>query len=80
MKNRRTYFALVERIDGRWGIAFGDFDRETVIAERQDYLEHGSRAEDLCVLKVRTTQAAIDSAVATTNERKKKGNEVLGRY
>lgn len=66
----KQYHTLLAREHGRWAIQFGDFDRATVIAERDDYKDAGTYL--LREMKVITTgprQAEIDAAVAKLNER-----------
>lgn len=67
MVKTRRYFVLAARIDGRWCLEFGDFDRATVEAEREDYRDHGHKARDLKVLTVGATDAAAQAAIATLN-------------
>lgn len=65
----RRYHTLAVREDGRWAPQFGDYDRETVEAERDDY-RHGSqgiKARDLRIVTTGPTQADIDAAIAKLN-------------
>jgi len=63
----RLYFTLLQRDpnDGKWGIEFGDYDRETVEAERDDYRDHGAKARDLKI--VRTDNARTSSIMPIVN-------------
>lgn len=64
----RTYFTLCERgDDGVWRAEFGDYDRETVEAERADYRDHGKRAKTLKIVRSGDTQAEIEAAVKELN-------------
>lgn len=69
-----AYYTLVQRIDGRWSIQFGDYDRETVAAEREDYKCHYDcgemiRVKDLKIIKTASAhQRLIDAAVAKLND------------
>ena len=67
----RPYFTLVA-IDGTptdtpWGIAFGDFDKDVVEAEMEDYRENGWTKKQLKIIKTASDQASIDAAVAALN-------------
>lgn len=68
MANRKTYYSLLQREDGKWSPQFGDYDRETVESERDDYRDHFVKAKDL---KIVTTQghswAAIQAVCAKLN-------------
>lgn len=50
-KRKGPYFTLLQRHEGVWGIEFGDFDRETVEAELQDYRDHFIRKADLKIIR-----------------------------
>jgi hypothetical protein len=63
----RQYFILAERCGGRWGIEFGDYDRETVASEYQDRRDHDVKARDLKIIRTLDDQSAIDAAVASLN-------------
>lgn len=72
MRKPRPYFLLVARADklSPWGIEFGDYDRETVDAEREDYRDHDWAAGNLRVLRVADDgQHTCNDAVAGLNER-----------
>lgn len=64
-----AYFTLLQRHDdGQWGIEFGDRDRETVEAERDDYRDHFIKAKDLKIVTTRTSRnAEIEAVVAKLN-------------
>lgn len=64
------YFVLVERLsaDAPWGVQFGDYEWETVSAERSEMIDKGSRRGNLKILTVDSArQSAIDAAVAKLN-------------
>jgi hypothetical protein len=63
----RAYHTLLERIDGQWCIAFGDYSRKTVQAELEDYREHGIRKKDLKIITTSARQYAIDREVTALN-------------
>jgi hypothetical protein len=63
-----AYHTLLQRHDGVWGIEFGDRDRETVEAERDDYRDHFIKAKDLKIVTTRTSRSAeIEAIVAKLN-------------
>jgi hypothetical protein len=66
----KRYFTLLERqANGRWCIAFGDYDRECVEQERDDLLD-SSTDEDETEYKIICTsedQASIDAKVQALN-------------
>jgi hypothetical protein len=72
-KPPRPYFWLIafegDHIsDNPWGIAFGDYDKATVDAEREDYRDRGYKARELKVARAETdTQAAGDALVDALN-------------
>lgn len=62
-----NYYTLAERHGGRWGIAFGAYQRAAVEAERRDYIDHGILARDLCILRTLPGQKSIDAAITSLN-------------
>jgi hypothetical protein len=56
------YYALYTRdaVSVAFAMQFGDYDRDTVIDERQDYLDHGHKASN-----IRIVRYAADAAVPT---------------
>ena len=69
----RPYYTLVVHegdhvADSPWGIAFGDYDLETVKAERDDYRDRGWKAKELKIITTTDQQADIDRAVFELNE------------
>lgn len=69
----RPYFILVayegERIAGNpWGIAFGAYDREDVVREREDYRDHGWKAKHLKVIRCADARPeTCNAAIAALN-------------
>ena len=71
----RTYYTLAESVDGRWAVAFGDYDKQTVMDEREDMLDADitgqsfkRRAQRLKVIITTTSdQAEINAAIARLN-------------
>lgn len=47
MSKLRNYYWLLEKEDGRWCIAFGDFSRDVVDAEIADKRDHGVKKKHL---------------------------------
>jgi hypothetical protein len=63
---KRTYYTLAV-FDGYWSPEFGDYDRDTVQGELEEYRERGVFKKHLRILKTEDTQASIDAAVAKLN-------------
>lgn len=63
----KLYYTLVQRIDGKWHIEFGDHDRDAVNAELDEYHMNGSYKKDLRILTTGPDQASINAAVAKLN-------------
>lgn len=64
------YFTLLTLVDGVWCIEFGDYDRSTVKAEKDD-LHYGCKRIPLLHLKIIETsdlQADIQAQVDLLNE------------
>lgn len=68
----RPYFILA-MMDGTptdtpWAMHFGDYDREPVEFEMQEFRDKGWKKSELKLIKLPTdTQAAIDAAIAKLN-------------
>lgn len=65
-----AYYTLAQRIDGRWAIQFGDYDRATVVAERDDMCQSfgGPLKRDTTIVRTESAwQADIDAAIARLN-------------
>ncbi|UGY13756.1 hypothetical protein HAP48_0035070 [Bradyrhizobium septentrionale] len=65
---RKTYFSLIAREpDGEWSPQFGDYDRETVDAEKRDYIDHigttWPKGTEFKIITSNDTQASIDAAI-----------------
>lgn len=59
-----NYYTLIERHEnGKWGPAFGDYDREVVKAELQDYRDQGKRRGDLAIICTEDSREAIEEAI-----------------
>jgi len=65
----RTYFTLLTRdaATSPWGVAFGDWDLDTVLSERADHRDHGVKAPNLKIIRSNGRQASIDARVAELN-------------
>lgn len=63
----KRYYTLAVREDGQWTAQFGDYDRETVQAELDDYVDHDYRKRDLRIVQSNDDQASIMNAVARLN-------------
>jgi len=69
-----SYYTLLERDNAQedWAIAWGDFDKDAVIDEAQDYCDSGYRRSNLKIIKTATEDYTVITAeVAQLN---------LGRY
>jgi hypothetical protein len=73
-----AYFTLVSRdpiaelngLPNQWVIEFGDYERETVEYERDDYRDRGYRTADLKIIRTADArQTTINAAVAQLNAR-----------
>lgn len=69
----RTYYTLVTRdteTGFKWFPQFGDYDRETVESEQQDYVDHGTRKADTkIVMSVSSKKRDVDAAITRLNMR-----------
>lgn len=64
-----TYYMLIERHEnGHWGPAFGDYDREVVEDELQDYRDQGKKRGDLAIIHSEDNARAIAAAVVRFEE------------
>jgi hypothetical protein len=66
-KPARPYFTLAVREDGIWAPQFGDYDRETVEFELEDYLDHDHKRRDLKIVKSSVRPADVAAAIARLN-------------
>ncbi len=62
----KKYHSLLEKVDGRWTIQFGDYDKATVIEERDGY-DPSVKKKDLKIITTGPKQAEIEDAVAKLN-------------
>ena len=69
MKSPRQYFVLVlqDAETSRWGVEFGDYDRECVQSELEDYNDKSVAKKFLRILTTLDRQADINAAVAKLN-------------
>jgi hypothetical protein len=64
----RTYFTLCTReADGVWSPQFGDYDKDCVRFELDDYAQHDYKRKDLRIVTSYDDQASINTAVAALN-------------
>jgi hypothetical protein len=64
----RPYYTLAARAHGVWFPQFGDYDREIVEAELQDYRDHGRRARDLKIVRSQDARkVSVEMALAKLN-------------
>lgn len=77
-RKKRPYFTLLEFREGSWTIQFGDYDREVVEAEGEDFIDHGIRKKNLKIIRTEDgSKATIDAAVIEENRKQQeKGNKV----
>lgn len=63
------YHTLVTREDGIWEAAFGDYDREVVAYEMDDFTEYqGYARQDVKIIRTKTdAQSEIDLVIADMN-------------
>lgn len=68
----RKYHTLIV-IDGSpgcpWSPQFGDYDIETVKAERDDYREQGYKARELRIITTDDSSSAIRDAIIRVNRK-----------
>jgi hypothetical protein len=69
----RKYHSVLERIEGKWTIQFGDYDKEVAKQELQDMHDSGAGAcrlmkKDLRIITTAPDQASIEAAVAKLNK------------
>ena len=63
----KRYYTLAQRIEGKWFPQFGDYDRASVVAEMDDYRDHGIKRSALKIVSSLNGQRAIDDAFAVLN-------------
>lgn len=67
MTKSKPYYTLLQRVDGKWQIEFGAYDRKDVIAERDYYRGYYAKAKDLKIITSGDTQSEIQSEVDKVN-------------
>lgn len=70
MPRTSKYWLLLERDNeaSHWGVSAGDYQRATMVYERQVWRDHGTPAKDLMIVGVRSdAQAEIDKLVDELN-------------
>lgn len=63
------YHTLITREDGIWSPQFGDYDREVVAYEMDDFTEYqGYARQDVKIIRTKTdAQSEIDALIADLN-------------
>lgn len=63
------YFTLLERDNDTtpWAIAFGDYDRDAVADEAQEYCEDGYHTSNLKIISTNEAQTSINAKVKELN-------------
>lgn len=65
----KRYHSLLEKIEGHWCIAFGDYSRKVVNQERIDQIDDGmTKRKNLKIIETNDDQASIEAAVAKLNQ------------
>lgn len=65
----KLYWSLLERVEGQWCVAWGDWERSLVKEEWQDYRDNGTKASNLMIINSSGQQAHIDSLVRHLNQK-----------
>lgn len=65
----KKYYSLLQRIDGRWTIQFGDYVKNVVYQEKLDMMDSDSdlKSRDLTIITTSDHQKMIEEAVAQLN-------------
>ncbi len=65
----RTYYTLAVRENGYWSEQFGDWDKECVEVELDDYASgfRSFKKKDMKIIKTNGKQASINAAIAKLN-------------
>ena len=67
MKNK-TYYTLATNEDGAgWAIHAGDYDRDAILDEQDDFCDGGIPRRLTKILRTGDAQADIDAAIAKLN-------------
>lgn len=61
------YYTLCMYEHGKWRPEFGDYERDTVKAELDDFRDHGVKAKDLRIIVTDDTSAGVEDGVAKLN-------------
>lgn len=64
----RRYFTLAVYENGRWGPQFGDYDRETVKYELEDYVDQGHRRKHLRIIETGNKQVDVNAGIEALNK------------
>ncbi|MNZ81401.1 hypothetical protein D3C78_1000650 [compost metagenome] len=67
----KAYYSLLSREDDAspWTIEFGDYDKECVESEKEEYRDKGVKATNLKIIRTDDSQAAINAKVAQLNSK-----------
>lgn len=65
----KKYFSLLQRIDGRWTIQFGDYVKSVVNQEKIDMIDSDDslKSRDFTIITTSDDQASINAAVEALN-------------
>lgn len=65
----RKYYSLLQRVNGKWTIQFGDYDRQVVADVADDMWDQGigTKRADLKIITTGPKQSDIEAAVAKLN-------------
>lgn len=65
----KLYYTLCVRLDGeqRWCAEFGDYDKDVVEAELQDYRDSYHKKKNLQIIATGDSQSDIDQGVSELN-------------
>lgn len=62
------YYTLAVKTD-RWEPMFGDYNKEVVKSEFDDYYDHGVHKLDMKIIRSEPDQLSIDLAIALMNSK-----------
>ena len=66
--NTKYYTLILRATKGsKWVIVGGDYDRQTMIDERRDFIDHGERAHNLMIIYTNELQSDIDHKIDELN-------------
>jgi hypothetical protein len=69
MTKTKSYYSLLILQDGKWCIHFGDYDRQVVEDEKQDFQESYGAACKMKIISTGDSQPDIDAKVAELNSK-----------